>query len=513
MDVEGRSHPHHSGSSTLAKERSTPSHSSSDCCSVASQLSVDSRSSPSQSSNHSRSPASHLSSDGCSTPSKMRAAEHGKKDAKRHPRSHKDEEKNSSRKPSESAQPLVKASKHLKFQRERREHSNSEKEKNQANKGAGKSRSGSNKTDSRSEKSGKRKADDAKTLADTRSSKCLKTSTTEVCESESQHPSDKKGSGKEKKSQPVSERDIWEQGMTVKPQKRISINISLDGRKKEEKNGQTPMICRESSTGKPGEGVQKSDNGAEEKVNEMEFSRELGGEAKEEINPDEREQSRIWKEDVSDHQDQVTEEQEKKEDWSCIFRHNEEGESKGLQEEPGGMKASTDKEVTTGAGRSTEREGRSGGQERREFLTGENASMETESRVEVKLRMETKEDRSMGAQERAEGEESGRSGSLPDVFMCTCISKYSLILIGLSDRHGSHGNGQERMWMVGASEEYAQGRASEGEGRLKQVGLQKWLDYILCVVFVLDIFFALFIRSLVPNWRRKNLRKKSRMKS
>lgn len=322
----------------------------------------------------------------------------------------------------------MKAGKHLKFKRERREHSYSEKEKNQANKGAGKSHSGSSKTDSRSEKPGKRKGDDAKTLAETRSSKCLKTSTTEVCESEPQHPSDKKGSGKEKKSRPVSERDIWEQGMKVKPQKRISINISLDGRKKEEKNGQTSMICRESSTGKPGEGVQKSDNGAEEKVNEMEFSRELGGEAKEEINPDEREQSLIWKKDVSDHQDKVTEEREKKEDWYCIFRHNEEKESQGLQEEHEGMKASTNKEVTTGGGRSTKREGRSGGQKRREFLTGENASTETESRVEVKLRMETKEDRSMSEQDRAEREESGRSGLLPHVFMCTCISKYRLIL-------------------------------------------------------------------------------------
>lgn len=67
--------------------------------------------------------------------------------------------------------------------------------------------------------------------------------------------------------------------------------------------------------------------------------------------------------------------------------------------------------------------------------------------------------------------------------------------------------------MVGAPEEYTQDRASEGEGRIKQVGLQKCLDYILYEVFVLDVFFALFIRSLVPNGRRKNLRKKSRMKS
>lgn len=380
-----------------------------------------------------------MSSDGYSTPSKLRAGHHtedDRKDARRRPRSSKDDtpglKKSSPREPSQSVQPLVKASKHFTFKRERREH-NSEKEKNQATKGAGKIHSGNSKTDPRSEKPGKRKGDDAKTLAEARSSKCLKTSTTEVCKSESQHPSDKKGSEKEKKSGPVSERDIWEEGMKVKPQKRISINISLDGRKTEEKNGQSQTICLESFTGKPGEDVQKSDNGEEEKVNEVEFSGELGGEAKEDINPDEREQRPIWKEDVSDHQDQLTEEREKKEGWHCIFRHHEEEEeeeSKGLQEEHEGMKASTNKEVITGEGKSTKSEGRSGGQERREFITGEKASTETESRVEVKLRMETKEDRtrSMSEEDRAEREESDRWGSLPDFFTCICVSKCSLIV-------------------------------------------------------------------------------------
>lgn len=60
-------------------------------------------------------------------------------------------------------------------------------------------------------------------------------------------------------------------------------------------------------------------------------------------------------------------------------------------------------------------------------------------------------------------------------------------------------------------EEYTQDRASEGEDRIKLVGLQKCLDYVLCVLFVVDVFFGPFIRSLVPNGRRKNLQK--RMKS
>lgn len=47
--------------------------------------------------------------------------------------------------------------------------------------------------------------------------------------------------------------------------------------------------------------------------------------------------------------------------------------------------------------------------------------------------------------------------------------------------------------MVGAPEEHTQDRASGREGTPERVGLQKRLDYRLYVVFVLDVFFALFI--------------------
>lgn len=417
-----------------------------------------------------------MSSEGYSTPSVLRTADHtedSRKDSRRHPRSCTPAlGKNSPRKPSESVQPLVKASKHLKLERERREHK-SEREKNRGNKGASKAHAGNSKTDSRSERLGKRKGDDAKNLAETRSSKGSKTRSTEVCKSESRHAPDKKGSGKEKKSDPVSERNIWEEGMKVKPQKRISINISLDGRKKEEQNGQTQMIALESSTGKPEEDVQKSDNGGEEKVNETESSGELGGEAKEEMYPEEREHSQIWKEELSDHQDQVAEDREKKAGWHCIFRHEEEEEeSKGLQEEHEGMKASTSKEVTIG-------EGRSGGQERREFMTGGSASTGTELQLEVESRMETKEDQTRSMSERAETEESSRSEPLPDFFMCTSVNTASSFVV-VYDRHGSHGSGLE---------EHTQDRASEGEGTIKQVGLQKCLRsrcrLCLCLMFSL----------------------------
>lgn len=345
----------------------------------------------------------------------MRAADYtedGRKDPRRRPRRCEKGtprlEKASPCRASEPDRPLVKTSKHLEHKRERGGHKYSEKEKKQASKGADRVHYGNSKTDPRSEKHGRRKGESAKSSAETRSSKRLKTNATEdpqACERESQYPSDKKRSGKEK-TKPVSGGDIWEEGIKVKPQKRISINISLDGRKKEEKQDQTEVICPESSTEKQQEEVQKSSNGGEDKVNEMEVSREQGGEAKEEINPDEKQQSSIWKGGASDHQDQVTEEREKKRSWHCAFRdeEEEEEESQGLQEENDGMKPSIGQVVTTSE-MSTEREGRSGGQGRRELLPGETTSMQRETQEEGKERMETKDGtRSMDKDEESKAE-------------------------------------------------------------------------------------------------------------
>lgn len=472
MGADTRGRRHHSRSSTHADRRSAQSRSSSDCCSTASQSSSDGRSSPSHSSNRSRSPASHLSSDGCSTPSKRRAADYtrdGRKDRKRSPRRCKEGtpglEKASPCEPSESVRPLVKTCKQSEYKRERGGHKNSEKETKRASKRADRGHYGSNKTDSRSEKHGKRKGDDAKSLAETRSSKHLKADTTEgpqACEGEAHHPSDKKRSGKEKTTQPVSEEDIWEEGMKVKvkPPKRISINISLDGRKQE---GKHEPPCLESSTEKPREEVQKSGIGGEDKVNEMEFSQEQEGEAKEEISPDEREQSVIWMEDASDHQDQVREGGETKGGWHCTFRHEEE-ESAALQEEHDGRKASVKQEEPG--------EGRSGGQGRRESLPGESPSTETESWVEVKQSMETNAGtRHMSNLDRAEIEDSDRLGCCCPASLCVLPSVNTLNTALLHGRHGSHGNGLERTWTGGALEQYTQDKASEGEDGLEQVSL------------------------------------------
>lgn len=382
----------------------------------------------------------------------------------------------------------MKTCKQSEYKRERGGHKNSEKETKRASKRADRVHHRNNKTDSRSEKHGKRKGDDAKSLAETRSSKRLKANTTEgpqACEGEAHPPSDKKRSGKEKTAQPVSEEDVWEEGMKVKPPKRISINISLDGRKKE---GKHEMLCLESSTEKPMEEVQKSGNGGEDKVNEMEFSQEQEGEAKEEISPDEREQSLIWMEDVSDHQDQVREEGETTGGWHCTFRHEESTE---LQEEHDGKKASISQEET--------REGRSGGQGGRESLPGETISTETESWVEVKQSVETNAGtRHMSHQDRAETEDSDRLGCCRPASLCVLPSVNTLNTAVLHGRHGSHGNGLERTCTGGALEQYTQDRASEGEDRLEQVSLQKHLP-ILCVVLAWTFYFIPFSRSLFSN--------------
>lgn len=378
----------------------------------------------------------------------------------------------------------MKTCKQSENKRERGGHKNSEKETKQASKRADRVHYGNNKTDSRSEKHGKRKGEDAKSLAETRSSKRLKADTTggpQACEGEAHHASDKKRSGKEKTIQPVSEEDIWEEGMKVKPPKRISINISLEGRKKE---GKHEMLCLESSTENPREEVQKSGNGGEDKVNEMEISQEQEGEAKEEVSPDEREQSVIWMEDVSDHQDQVREEGETKGGWHCTFRHEEE-ESTELQEEHDGRKASVKQEET--------REGR------RESLPGETA----ESWVEVQQSMETNAGtRSMSHQDRAEAEDSDRSGCCCPASLCVPPSVNALNTAVVLGRHGSHGNGLERTWTGGALEQYTQDRASEGEDGLEQVSLQKPL-HLLCVVLALTFFL---LHSVGPSFQMEERR-------
>ncbi|XP_075879996.1 uncharacterized protein LOC142886745 isoform X3 [Nelusetta ayraudi] len=65
--------------------------------------------------------------------------------------------------------------------------------------------------------------------------------------SESQDQSDKK---KERQTRPMADSHIWEGGMKVKAQKKISINISLDARRKPEKADDNDPVYLEGATGK-----------------------------------------------------------------------------------------------------------------------------------------------------------------------------------------------------------------------------------------------------------------------
>lgn len=290
----------------------------------------------------------------------------------------------------ESAQPLVKPDKHLDkdYERKGRQQRNLEIEKGwgrgqysdsrqdakrrhkeKPSKGGGRvdtdryrNPGGSDATELRSEKTQKRKGEDVdRSSVEAQSSKCLKTNISEVpqtCKSETQNPKTEK---KKRITRPLTESDIWEGGIKVKSQKRISINISLDRKRREEKADKTDLPCLEGSAGKTKEEIGKTNNGEEEKLNregtevneKKESSRDQReDESKKKIKPDEREASPIWeKATSSDHKGQMREKTAGvKEDfnlWHCALRgREEEKESKKQWQEHGGMNAS-DKEKMT----------------------------------------------------------------------------------------------------------------------------------------------------------------------
>lgn len=109
--------------------------------------------------------------------------------------------------------------------------------------------------DTRWEKNRKRKGDDIER--------------NKTCKSESPDPFDGKKQNAEKKKErktvPLTERDIWEGGITVKPLKKINIYINLDAKRKEEKTEQEPSYS-EGITGKAQEEIEKTGDGEEEKL-------------------------------------------------------------------------------------------------------------------------------------------------------------------------------------------------------------------------------------------------------
>ncbi|XP_029998007.1 E3 ubiquitin-protein ligase RBBP6 isoform X2 [Sphaeramia orbicularis] len=140
---------------------------------------------------------------------------------------------------------------------------------------------GSKTPDSKSERSRKRKGDDMqrneseKILTEDHCRESLKTKLTEepqTHESESPKRFDRDKKKKEFwNAQPASEEDIWEGGIKVKPQKKISININLDGKRKQEDTEKHSQSSSERIEGKSQETTEDINHGEEkEKLNRRE---------------------------------------------------------------------------------------------------------------------------------------------------------------------------------------------------------------------------------------------------
>lgn len=256
-------------------------------------------------------------------------------------------------------------------------------------------------SDSRSDKNRKRKGEDEqRSSVKAQSSKCLKTKITEVPEtrkSESLNPIDEKKQNtekkQEKKSWPLTEQDIWEGGIKVKPQKKISININLDLKRKEENTEKLDLSSFESIAAKTSEEIETTGNGeklnrgtTEIEVNEKkESSRNQEGEPEGEIKPEEKEAKPVWKKDThrDNEREMNTKEHREEEDfdlWHYAFRGAEEQktENKEQWEERDRTEASEGQELSNDERRnaregtekehSVRRDGR--GQEMEESVAG-----------------------------------------------------------------------------------------------------------------------------------------------
>ncbi|XP_077940225.1 uncharacterized protein LOC120827758 isoform X2 [Gasterosteus aculeatus] len=153
-------------------------------------------------------------------------------------------------------------------------------------------------TDSRSHRSRKRKGEEReRSSLRAENSKCLKTNTAEEPKSrrsESLNPLDKKTpkaeQKKERKALPLTERDVWEGGISVKPQKKISININLEGKRSEEKTEKQPFSYFDNAKEEVKEAGQKekSNGDTDTEANEKtESSREVEGLSEENVQPNE----------------------------------------------------------------------------------------------------------------------------------------------------------------------------------------------------------------------------------
>lgn len=247
----------------------------------------------------------------------------------------------------------------------------------------------------------------------------------ETRKSESPDPFDTKKQKPEKKKErktwPLTERDIWEGGITVKPQRKISININLDGKRKEERTEKQESMVGKSKeeTEKTGDGEEKLNIGhTEDDVKEKrESSREKEGVFEEKIRPDEVEVRQFWEKATLSHDKRGMWEKiagkeedfgEKKEDreednsdlWHCALKgvKEEKKESKGQWEEEDRMKASKEEDVTRDERRSMtgKEEGNSPGelQLKEVLMEGMKRSMRKEGDDTIRFKSQRSSDES-----------------------------------------------------------------------------------------------------------------------
>ncbi|XP_019113893.2 E3 ubiquitin-protein ligase RBBP6 isoform X2 [Larimichthys crocea] len=393
-----------------------------------------------------------------SSPDVADSADDYRKDKRRHKTSVQD--KVTANEASESVQPLMKPDKHLdkekgwrrgKYSGSRQDVERRHKEK--SSKGAERAytdryrhRGGGKDADSRSEKNRKRKGEDVeRSFVQAKSSRCLKTKLEEVPKirkSESPKPFNKKTQKtekkKESKSWPLTERDIWEGGMKVKPQKKISININLDMKRKEENTEKQDASYLESISGKTTE--------------DMEPSRDQKDVSEEKIKPDDGETRPVWK-TITDDKREVWEKvsgERKKEDkleedfdlWRCAFKgvEEEKKESQIQWEEQDWMKVTNNEKKTA--------EGGSTGKEKRESKP------------------------KGGVMEGVMGEDEGTTRSQRS----RNESHHDGLNITVDDGSSYEDRRQERKMVVKTLEEYTHNRAADRQGELVliQVPRSKW---------------------------------------
>ncbi|XP_034448358.1 E3 ubiquitin-protein ligase RBBP6 isoform X1 [Hippoglossus hippoglossus] len=294
----------------------------------------------------------------------------------------------------------------------------------------------------------------------------------ETCKDESPDLIEKKKQNieqkKESKPWPLKEKDIWEGRITVKPQKKISININLDVKKKEEKTEN-----QESIIGKSEDEMEKTCDG-EEKLNrgdtevEVNEKKKSSREKEEKIKPDDGEPRQLsekaairndkrgmWVTIAAEEENVGEKKDEDFDSWHCAPRGPEEG--KNLMEEGDERRSMTGKDEKEERVRFVQisQKERTEGESTCEEIRGNLPEALMEG---VKTRVRKEEGDEMKVTPQRSSNESHHDG--PNSIMM--------------DDNSSCEDSQEKWTVVKALEENIQARAVEDQLVLVQVPRSKW---------------------------------------